>query len=494
MVDQRQSRTRRCCITVSLFGMAVAVSQVLAAEADRRIIVVQIPVEGVAKADAEGLKISLGTRIVSVDSDGVTVLTPGFDSAGRPDISFDGRRMLFVGRNGADAPLAVWEMSVDGGDARRVVAFPGDVASALYLPPIYTLDSDPANTKPNAKHLIALNARQAGHRAASLYTCTLDGGDLQRISFSPDRAYGPRVLSDGRLLFSVVERGAASDDTPVGSVLMTVNTDGTDIFPFAGVHQSPMFRRAVCETADGRVVYIESSDSARDGGGRLVTVSRTNSLHSRRVLTNGSYRSASPVGDGHLLVSYRPDREGTYAIYDLDPKTGERGRVVYDDLDWHDIEAHVAAPRRMAAGRSSVVRSDRETGWLYCLDAYREGMLRRSDRGKDKIARVRFIGSSTILGELAVEADGSFYAEVPARTPFRLQTLAASGDLLREMKSWMWVMPNEARGCIGCHEDRQLTPPNHFARALGMPPQTLAPGKAVEAPTRKRSDSGEYAR
>jgi len=34
------------------------------------------------------------------------------------------------------------------------------------------------------------------------------------------------------------------------------------------------------------------------------------------------------------------------------------------------------------------------------------------------------------------------------------------------MRSWFWVMPMERRGCIGCHEDRELTPPNRHVFAL----------------------------
>ncbi len=77
------------------------------------------------------------------------------------------------------------------------------------------------------------------------------------------------------------------------------------------------------------------------------------------------------------------------------------------------------------------------------------------------------------LGTVPVESDGSFYMEVPARTPLRLQTLDADGAVLQTMRSWIWVMPEEARGCIGCHEDRELTPPNRHVLALRKPPHLI---------------------
>ncbi len=78
-----------------------------------------------------------------------------------------------------------------------------------------------------------------------------------------------------------------------------------------------------------------------------------------------------------------------------------------------------------------------------------------------------------LLGEVPVEPDGSFFMEVPARTPLRLQTVGADGQVLQAMRSWIWVMPVEARGCIGCHEDRELTPPNRFVSALRRPPHPV---------------------
>ena len=42
--------------------------------------------------------------------------------------------------------------------------------------------------------------------------------------------------------------------------------------------------------------------------------------------------------------------------------------------------------------------------------------------------------------------------------------------MLQAMGSSFWVMPGERRGCIGCHEDRELTPPNRHVLALREEP------------------------
>jgi hypothetical protein len=68
------------------------------------------------------------------------------------------------------------------------------------------------------------------------------------------------------------------------------------------------------------------------------------------------------------------------------------------------------------------------------------------------------------LGEIDIEEDGSFNIEIPANTPIELQTLDADGMALRSC-GWIWAKNHEPRGCIGCHEDGELTPENVFVDA-----------------------------
>lgn len=78
-----------------------------------------------------------------------------------------------------------------------------------------------------------------------------------------------------------------------------------------------------------------------------------------------------------------------------------------------------------------------------------------------------------MLGEVPVHSDGSVYLKVPARTPLRLESVDADGNVLRAMQNWIWVMPSERRGCIGCHADRELTPPNRHVLALRERPHGI---------------------
>lgn len=465
-----------------------------------------------------------GSRIVSFDStapvNGITLLTASFHTAGQPDLSFDGRRIIFLGKRAAADPLDVWEMNVDGSELRRITQRVGNCTAAIYLPTIYTIDAE------EPFHQIAF-CSDAGSPQASpaLYTCRMDGTRIRRITFNPYGASDPFLLSDGRLLFSswrpaAVEKSAGGgpdsgrDRREAGRVrytaLFTVNTDGTDVFVFAGAHGIPAVRGMPCETPAGQVVYVESASTTEwDRGGALISVSRKRSLHTRRVLVSdsaGSYRSPSAVADGTVLVSYRGHGTRSYGLYLVDTAGGTRIGKIYDDAQWHDIDAVQVRPRPTPAGRSSVVGDQGKTGLLYGLNAYLSDIEGPHGINDVRIHSVRVIEAldhsarqsasgivprppdfgvltraaanpDTIgeeaLGTVPVESDGSFFMEVPAKTPLRLQTLDAEGAVLQTMRSWIWVMPDEARGCIGCHADRELTPPNRHVLALRKPPHLI---------------------
>jgi len=456
------------------------------------VLLTQIPARSSAPAAPDANPLPAGSRIVRFDPaqpDASPVdLTADFLAAGRPDVSFDGRHFLFVGRRAAGDPFDVWEMSVDGGEPRRITRGTEDCRAAIYLSTIYTIDASAPSEQ------IAFCRIVADARVPSLYTCRMDGTHVRRIVFTPDGAWSPHLLGDGRLLFSSAQP-PVTGQAARGSALFTVNTDGTDVFVFADAH-APAARRAMArETPDGHVVYVEAAPDARDGGGSLVTVKRTASLGTRSVLAHdpaGVYRSPFALDDGRLLVSHRsgPDAAvggtggaggagaGTWGLFVLDPRGDSTLLALHDAPEWHEVDAVVVRPRRAPPGRSSVVDDRRTTGLLYCLDASMSDAAhapRRTDAGIAWVEVYRALDGdglapgvtpTVLLGTAPVEPDGSFHLRVPARMPIRLQTLDAERRPVLSMRNWIWVMPREARGCIGCHEDRELSPPNRHVLAL----------------------------
>jgi hypothetical protein len=208
-------------------------------------------------------------------------------------------------------------------------------------------------------------------------------------------------------------------------------------------------------------------------------------MHTRRTITrkgDGLFHSPSPLPDGALLVSRRPrDGSGTHGVYRLDPATGKR-EVGFDDPGYHDVQARAICPRPEPDGRSSVVTEDDPHGKLYCLNVYATDLRDPRWLPPGTVRGVRVLEGVSLptgtlrrmLGEAEVKPDGSFHIEVPANTPIELQTLDAEGMALRSC-GWIWARNHEPRGCIGCHEDPELTPENRLNQSLEGDSQALCP-------------------
>jgi hypothetical protein len=93
-------------------------------------------------------------------------------------------------------------------------------------------------------------------------------------------------------------------------------------------------------------------------------------------------------------------------------------------------------------------------------------------------------GNISALGEVPVQADGSFLAEVPADVPIGFEALDENGRVLRHEAPMIWVRPAENRSCIGCHEPHNRSPHNHRPLAVNAPPLCLSLKNSGPAPTK----------
>ena len=63
-----------------------------------------------------------------------------------------------------------------------------------------------------------------------------------------------------------------------------------------------------------------------------------------------------------------------------------------------------------------------------------------------------------VLGTVPVEADGSVNAQVPPLRSLQLVALDEKDLSVKRMLSFLTVMPGEVATCIGCHENRTVSP------------------------------------
>jgi hypothetical protein len=445
-----------------------------------------------------------GARIVLVEpGKKARNLTRGFHSACDPDLSFDGTHMLFAGKRKAADPWNVYEMTLDGTEFRQITDDAGDSRNPIYQGRMYVITSDRPWDQITFVSTRAEEINEYGIQpSTSLYSCLMDGSSVRRLTFNPSSDLDPTVLPDGRLLFSSWQRSTL-EHGPRGRIsLFAVLTDGLDYALFSG-DEGRRVKHMPCVTGAGLVVFVEADRVGWDGAGSLASVSMRRNLHSYRPITepqDGLFVTPSELSGGEILASRRPPGgEGTHAVVRLDVPSG-RFETVFDDPAYHDIQAKVIVARPRPDGRSSPVSDDRLNGVLYSLNVHDsdlegrgwieagqsvrlrvlEGVPRSGPPGMEAetTTEVSPLLPRRFLGEVAVEADGSFNVEVPANIPIELQLIDEDGIALRSC-SWIWVRNRETRGCIGCHEDGERTPENRFVKALEGPSValTLPPDK-----------------
>jgi Tol biopolymer transport system component len=443
------------------------------------------------------LEFGEGARLVKVYPDStLKELSRDFQSACDPAISFDASHILFAGKRTVGDDWNIYEMDIDGSNVRQITNGIGNCRSPGYQATLYTIVSSEPWYQLT---FVGMDKKNSGAYGAgsttNLYSCKLDGSEVRRLTYNLTDNMDPFIMSDGRLLFSSRHSSALDPEFAGRISLFGINIDGTDYALFQS-DKGRLIKRMPCTITKGLAVFIESDRLRYDGAGSIGCTLLRRPLHSYRPITtesDGLFCSPSPLADGRILVSRRSsDDTDTYGIYCLDPSTGQC-ELVFDSPNYHDVQAKMIYPRPEPDGRSSVVTEKDPNGKLYCLDVYISDLDKPEWMPRGTVKRLRVLeglpdkeassgakvpadscdGATSvvkrrILGEIDVDEDGSFNFEIPANTPIELQTLDADGMALRSC-GWIWARNHEPRGCIGCHEDGELTPENNLVDAVIRP-------------------------
>ncbi len=401
------------------------------------------------------------------------ILTKDFYSARAPEVSCDGRYMVFSGKKSKDEPWQIWKMNIGSRETEKVFDCKKDCTDPAFLPDgqiVYSKRVDIGK----------------GLEGFALFTCTNDGAMHKQITFHPHDDLLPVVMQDGRILMLSKELYPTAGNAQ----LTALRPNGTKarLFYINPENTVPVSKGR--EIKGDKMVFVESSDPTNPGG-MLVAISLHRPLHSREMLSDeASYMAAYPTEDGKLVVSCKTGDAGTYGLYEFNLVTKKLGRKIYSDPDFWSVEPVAVFKRtRPKILPDDLVCSDM-TGRILCLDANFSNLPPVNDEpntGRGTIIEV--MGIEGKWGEVPLEDDGSFFLRLTANQPVRFRTVNDAGQVVRGPSAWIWLRPHERRGCVGCHEDPEFSPKNKRPMAIAnLPVEVMAPQMTSNVKTKGNSE------
>ncbi len=133
--------------------------------------------------------------------------TQGRGDVSDPEVSYDGKKILFSMKGPADSTWNIWEYNRDTNTLRRVIqdnteANKGDDVDPAYLPDGRIVFS--SNRQQQSVQTVGYKYVDEYDRETStvLHTMNADGTNIEQISFNQSHDRNPTVLMDGRIMYS----------------------------------------------------------------------------------------------------------------------------------------------------------------------------------------------------------------------------------------------------------------------------------------------------
>jgi len=362
-----------------------------------------------------------------VTAQGQRKLAPDFYASTDPAVSFDGLRILFAGKRTAAGPWQIWETAIAGGAPRQLTAADTDCIRPLYLPDgrvVYT---------------------RVFPRGSEIQIVPLSGAAApETLTFVPGWYLTDDVLHDSRILFET------------GGDLWTVYPDGTGVETIRCDH-GPQ-RANAHQAASGDVIF--------NVGKRLARF--TPALAEQTGVEQPNLEAAGPGAElaaDRWLIPLRSSPSHPFRLYDWNKSNGQRAEL-NPGAPGNAVEPVVVASRVPPRDFPSARVPTRTAGNLLCLNAHESKTPIAGDIATVRVFTQDAAGASVLLGQTVVESDGSFYVQVPADRPLRMELLNRSGAVTRAEKNWFWMRPSEQRICVGCHAGPERSPENRVPEIL----------------------------
>ncbi len=441
------------------------------------------------------------------------LFTAGTGYVADVEISYDGTHILFSQRGGDNDPWwHVWEMHADGSGLRQLTAGYHHDVNPNYLPDGRIIFSSSRTGLRDEYH---------GYLATGLATMHADGSNIRIIGMNFGGDAEPIVGQDGRILFTRLEVIYSRMKTEWN--LLSVLPDGTQPLTIYGPESRDFWRKHYLAVAAApprhRVLAFSQPQQFPDGRILLNSFEGPFTIGPRKqdqqlLFLDPHYAITTPypVDNKTLFVAAgeRPmtkDKKGRslydkaapvdHGLYYLD-LTEQKLKLIYNDPKTAEFEARPLISRP----RPPIIpdQSDHDTAFVGRLDC--QSMFRaRNPLVRERARYVRVAEGlpivtryqshygggiawkqhggavARILGTVPLAPDGSFSIEVPADRLIHVQAIDSNWHIMDDQLIWMHLRPGENRGCMGCHEEPDVSPQatGSYMQAAGQPPIPCLP-------------------
>ncbi|MBI3899569.1 MAG: hypothetical protein HY308_14925 [Gammaproteobacteria bacterium] len=200
--------------------------------------------------------------------------TDGKGDVSDPEVSYDGKEVLFAMRRNGDAHWSIWEYNTETKNLRQIScqsSFAGDDVDPAYLPDgriVFVSNRQiGSKTKMTADGgpVYTYHDEYEREETTALHVMNADGSSCQQISFNQSHDRNPTVLSTGEILFSRWDHVGERNQFTV----FKVNPDGTNLFVVYGAHSPGNSYLHPREMPDGRLMSTTMPLSGTNEGGSL---------------------------------------------------------------------------------------------------------------------------------------------------------------------------------------------------------------------------------